>query len=94
MNLARIAWLPVAALASLVLAGQALAMYSTNYRIDWFTPLTSGGGGPASSASYAAQLTVGQSVVGASASASYRIGMGYWPGSVTSNLYLPAVTKR
>ena len=38
----------LAVVVSLVLAGSVLAMSSTNYTLDWFTPLTSGGGGAAS----------------------------------------------
>ena len=49
----------------LLFAGSALAMSSTNYRLDWFAPLTSSGG-PASSTHYAGNFSVGQSVMGAS----------------------------
>ncbi|MBU0496255.1 MAG: hypothetical protein KKB13_30745, partial [Chloroflexi bacterium] len=52
----------------LLLASNALAMRSTNYWLDWYTPLTGGGGGPASSTNYAVNFTVGQSAIGASAS--------------------------
>ena len=64
----------------LLWAGSALAMSSLNYRLDWFTPLTGGGGGPASSAHYTANFTVGQTVVGVSASEHYGSGLGYWYG--------------
>jgi hypothetical protein len=67
-------------------AGSALAMSSPNYRLDWFTPMTGGGGGPASSASYAANFTVGQTVVGTSASEHYGSGLGYWYG-VLSDIF-------
>jgi hypothetical protein len=64
----------------LLLVSSALAMASPNFRLDWFTPMTGGGGGPASSAHYAANFTVGQTVVGASASEHYGSGLGYWYG--------------
>jgi hypothetical protein len=66
-----------------------------NYRLDWFTIMTGGGGGPASSATYAANFTVGQTVIGTSASENYGSGLGYWYGlldNILRNL-LPLVTK-
>jgi hypothetical protein len=66
--------------AMLMMAGTSLAMSSTNYWSDWFTPMTGGGGGPASSTNYAANFTVGQTVVGASTSEHYGSGLGYWYG--------------
>ncbi len=84
----------LAVVVSLVLAGSALAMSSTNYKLDWFTPLTSGGGGAASSTNYAINFTVGQSAIGASSSASYQVGLGYWYGAaVQYTVYLPIVIK-
>jgi len=80
--------------AILLLAGSALAMSSTNYRLDWFTPMTGGGGAPASSASYAVNFTVGQTVIGASSSANYGAGLGYWYGAVAQfRIYLPLVLR-
>jgi hypothetical protein len=80
--------------ALLLLAGRALAMDSDNYRLDWFTPLTTGGGGSASSASYAVNLTVGQSAIGASHSASYGVCLGYWCGGAAGHrIYLPLVLR-
>ena len=64
----------------LLWVGSALAMSSTNYRLNWFTPLTGGGGGSVSSTHYATNFTVGQTVVGASASEHYGSGLGYWYG--------------
>jgi len=55
----------------LLLAAKVLAMSSDNYRLDWFTPLTGGGGGAAESAHYAVNFTVGQSAIGMSDSTSY-----------------------
>jgi len=80
--------------AILLLAGSVLAMSSTNYRLDWFTPMTGGGGAPASSASYAVNLTVGQTAIGASSSANYGAGLGYWYGEVAQfRIFLPVVLK-
>ena len=80
--------------AILLLAGSALAMSSTNYRLDWFTPMTGGGGAPASSASYAVNFTIGQTVIGASSSANYGVGLGYWYGAAAQfRIFLPVVLK-
>ena len=76
-------------------ASSALAMSSPNYRLDWFTPMTGGGGGVASSAHYAVNFTVGQTVVGASTSEHYGSGLGYWYGLLVNILrnFLPLVTR-
>ena len=80
--------------AILLLAGSALAMSSTNYRLDWFTPMTGGGGAPASSASYAVNLTVGQTAIGASSSANYGVGLGYWYGAAAQfRIFLPLLLR-
>ena len=80
--------------AILLLAGSALAMSSTNYCLDWFTPMTGGGGAPANSASYAVNLTVGQTAIGASSSANYGAGLGYWYGAAAQfRILLPVVLK-
>jgi len=78
----------------LLLAGSAIAMSSTNYRLDWFTPLTSGGGGAASSTNYAINLTVGQAAIGGSSSANYAVGLGYWYGAAAQyKIFLPIVLR-
>ncbi len=78
----------------LLLAGRALAMSSDNYRLDWFIPLTGGGGGAAGSSHYALQLTVGQTVVGSTESASYGACLGYWCGTeIEYKVYLPLVLR-
>lgn len=82
--------------AGLLLVIGVQAMSSANYRIDWFTPLTSGGGGPASSAHYAANLTIGQTVVGQADSANYQAGLGYWYGMEPGtgwHVYLPVIVR-
>jgi hypothetical protein len=80
--------------ALLLLAGVALAMDSDNYRLDWFTPLTGGGGGPATSDHYAVNLTVGQSAIGTSDGTHYGSCLGYWCGTaVEHRVYLPLVLR-
>ena len=70
------------------------AMSSANFALDWFTPLTSGGGGPASSANYTDNITVGQTVIGASSSTNYSTGLGYWYGfGLQYQVRLPIVVK-
>jgi len=83
--------------AFLLLAGRARAMSSDHYRLDWFVPLTGGGGGPASSTNYAVNFTVGQSVIGASSN-THRASLGYWCGiaeaaAVSYRIYLPLVMR-
>jgi len=75
----------------MLLAGSAQAMESTNYRLDWFVPLT-GGGGAAASTHYAADFTVGQAISGAGVQ--YNSGLGYWYGTFLEWLrYLPLVLR-
>ena len=92
----RIIILLLLALATLLLlrAGSAGAMFSDNYRLDWFTPMTGGGGGPTGSANYAVNLTVGQAVIGASSSANYGGSLGYWYGAAAQyRIYLPLLLR-
>lgn len=78
----------------LLLAGRALAMSSTNYRLDWFVPLTGGGGGPAGSTNYAVNFTVGQSAIGVASSTNYGGCLGYWGGAAAQyRVYLPLVLR-
>jgi hypothetical protein len=84
----------VVLLGALLLAQIALAMSSASYKLDWFTPLTTGGGGAMSSANYAANVTVGQTVLGASASTNYLAGLGYWYGAGGAyRIFLPLILK-
>jgi hypothetical protein len=70
------------------------AMSSANFSLDWFTPITSGGGGPASSTNYSANITIGQAVIGASSSPNYGAGLGYWYGfGLQYRVRLPLVVK-
>jgi hypothetical protein len=78
----------------LLLASSVLAMSSENYRLDWFTPMTGNGGGDLASANYAANFTVGQSVIGASSSANYEGCLGYWCGTaIEYQIYLPVALR-
>ncbi len=78
----------------LSLADSALAMSSTNHRLDWFIPMI-GGGGPASSTHYAVNFTVGQAVIGATSSTNHGVGLGYWYGTdvCLRCLYLPLIMR-
>lgn len=87
-----VSFLALAALL-LLLAATISAIESTTYRLDWFTPLTSGGGA-ASSANYAINFTVGQSVASASSSTNHTICLGYWcSGATQYEIYLPLVLR-
>ncbi|MCB8981672.1 MAG: hypothetical protein H6657_30050 [Ardenticatenaceae bacterium] len=79
-----------------LLCGSLLAMSSTNYQVNWMVPLSGGGGGHASSTTYLADYTVGQTAVGGASSSSYQARLGFWPsagGSSRYTLYLPLITK-
>ena len=78
-----------------VLSGSlALAMSSTNYRLDWYVVLTGGGGGSSESAHYAANVTVGQTARGSSSSGNYAAGLGYWYGlDVRYTTYVPLLLR-
>lgn len=84
----------VVLLGGLLLVQIAMAMSSAHYRLDWFTPLTTGGGGTATSAHYAGNITIGQSAYKASASTNYHAGLGYWYGVGDSyRVFLPLIMK-
>ena len=89
-----LAFLLFVLLCALLLTPGVRAMSSTHYRLDWFTPLTGGGGGPASSAHYAVNFTVGQTAIGSSDSTHYQAELGYWYSvDVGHEIYLPLVLK-
>ncbi len=93
MNRKRLITVLVILLCALWLAQGALAMSSTHYKLDWFTPLTSSGG-PASSAHYAVHFSVGQSAIGYADSSGYTTGLGYWYGTAGGyRVYLPLIMK-
>ena len=78
----------------LLLTGSALAMSSASYKLDWFVPLTGSGGSEMSSANYKAYVTVGQTAIGASASANYGACLGYWCGQLPGGrLHLPLIMR-
>jgi hypothetical protein len=82
--------------ALLLLADGVLAMSSDNYRLDWFTSLTSGGGGAANSANYAINLTVGQSAIDTTSGTSHGACLGYWCNGATAGqftIYLPLTLR-
>ncbi len=80
-------------LSGLLLAQIAVAMSSTNYRLDWSTALT-GGGGAASSTHYAINFTVGQVAIGVSTSTHYGSSLGYWYGTTGGyKIFLPLIMK-
>jgi hypothetical protein len=84
----------LALVAVLLVGGSAAAMSSTNYRLDWFSPLTAGGGGTASSTNYAIDFIIGQVAIGTSSSASYEGCLGYWCGAAAGHrIYLPLVLR-
>jgi hypothetical protein len=90
--------IPIFVLICLLVAGSVLAASSTNYRLDWFTPLTGGGGGTAGSANYTVSFTVGQSTIGTSASENYVVCTGFWCGIANRvanaiKVYLPLILK-
>jgi hypothetical protein len=94
MNKRLLVMLFVVLLSGLLLVQIAAAMSSTQYRLDWFTPLTTNGGGTANSTHYAVNLTVGQAVVGTSTSTNYKTGLGYWYGAGGAyRIFLPIVLK-
>jgi len=94
MNKIRAIALLATLLGVLLLTGVALAMSSDNYRLDWFTPLTGGGGGSADSAHYAVNFIVGQSAIGGSDSTTYDACLGYWCGTAAGHrIYLPLVLR-
>jgi hypothetical protein len=89
----RIAFILALVVLLLLLATPAMAMNSTNYRVDWNVPLT-GSGGPSSSSHYAVHLTIGQSANGAQQSTHYQAGLGFWYGSLIDfRTALPLVRK-
>ena len=78
----------------LLLTSSALAMSSTNYKLDWFVPLTGSGGSEMSSTNYKAYVTIGQTAIGASASTNYGACLGYWCGQLPGGrLHLPLIMR-
>lgn len=81
-------------LLALTLVAGAVAMKSSNYRLNWYTPGTSNGGGTSESANYVAHFTVGQTAIGQMSSANYKTDLGYWYGLLRQfRRFLPVVTE-
>ena len=78
----------------LAMAESVLAMNSTNYRVDWLVPLTSGGGGPANTSLYSANVTLGQTTAGTAGSTNYKLCAGYWCGIPSQFLLRLPVIQR
>lgn len=84
----------LAAVVLLWLTARASAMDSANYRLDWFTPLTTAGGGSATSTHYAVNFSLGQTAVSTSTSANYATTLGYWASAGADYyVFLPLVLK-
>ena len=77
----------------LVSGSLALAMSSTNYRLDWYVVLTGGGGGSTDSTNYGASFTIGQTARESSSSTNYEVGLGYWYGVGERRVLLPLVLR-
>ena len=81
-------------LLALTLVAGAVAMTSSNYWLNWFTPGTSNGGGPLASSNYAVNFTVGQTAIGQMTSANYKTDLGYWYGLLRQfRRFLPVVME-
>ncbi len=48
--------------------------------MDWYIPMTTSGGGPASSPHFTVNMSIGQSVIGSSGSGNFKLDLGYWSG--------------
>lgn len=84
----------VVIVAALLLATAAQAGSSANYAIDWLVPMNAAGGRQAQSAHYASDLTVGQTIVGSTASPGYQLQAGFWVSNfIIWELHLPVMTK-
>lgn len=82
------------ALGGLLLTQIAAAMSSTHYQLNWYTPMTTNGGGTASSTNYAVNLTVGQVAYQSATSTHYQAGLGYWAGAVVAyKIFLPVILR-
>jgi hypothetical protein len=67
----------------LLLVSSVQAMNSSNFSLDWMTPLTGGGGGAVASNHYTIQNSVGQSAVSVCDSTNYATNMGFWQDFIT-----------
>jgi hypothetical protein len=77
----------------LLLIESVYAMSSPAYHIDWLN-LLSGSGGPARSAGYQANFTIGQTASRGSSSSLFNVQMGYWAGIPPQYpIFLPKIVK-
>ena len=94
MNKPRVTIIVLIIVCLVLLTSSVLAGQFANYRLDWFTPLTSGGGGPSSSANYAADITIGQTASKVSTGGLYTVSLGYWAGIwLGTYIHLPIITN-
>jgi hypothetical protein len=94
MNKRKLFALVILVILLFLLVGNVLAMSSPAYMLEWYVPVTSGGAGEASSATYSLNLTVGQSVIGSSSSSNFGNGFGYWYGLLLDRIrVLPIILK-
>ena len=78
----------------LLLSYSVSAMSSTHYKLDWFTPLTTNGGGVSTSTHYSANITIGQVATGSAVSSHYQTGIGFWYGFINQlRLFLPVLVR-
>jgi hypothetical protein len=61
----------------LVLGDRVMAMSSANYRLDWFTPMTTGAGGSVSSSNYAVDFVAGEAASGILSNPETRVCLGF-----------------
>ena len=77
-----------------IFASGVWAMSSPNYRLDWFTPLTSNSNGLVNSTNYTADVTIGQTAINTLGSANYHVSLGYWYGqSLKRHVHLPLIQR-
>jgi hypothetical protein len=77
---------------ALLLAETVSGMSSTNYLLEWFTPL-SGSGGAMSSANYKVDFTIGQTASVNSIQSTQIICLGYWCGAIDWRIFLPLILR-
>ena len=84
----------IAFIATVLLAGAALAVAATDagYSLDWFT--VDGGGGTSTGGSYSVSGTIGQPDAGNLSGGSYTVQGGFWGGLAAGyGLYLPLMRR-
>ena len=83
----------IVVLVTFALASSVLAMSSQHYAIDWMV-ISGGAGGSTASENFFADVTVGQTAIGQTSSAGYKVGLGYWYGAFRKWLvYLPVTLR-